>query len=95
MKTYTIKPLEWHSGMAHVFDGETCYQIGTHPDGGWFSNRIDGAAMVVTQLRGIPYSPTEEQAKAACESDWQERVGVALVEVDTFTCGNCGWEGAL
>jgi len=80
MKTYTIEPLNWDCGMAHLFDGEITYQIGMHPDGGWFSHRIEGVKL--TNLKELPLSITEEIAKNVCWKDWQSRISEALMEDD-------------
>ena len=78
MKTYTIKPLKWYD--------EDDWSKATTFVYVYYINLFEGAFNGSRDSTDIFKSvETIEQAKAACEADWQEKVGTTLAVSD-------GWQ---
>ncbi len=92
-KTFTIKPLEWEeietdyetalteNCTYEVFDNEK-FPPTSHNGGRYLTPPAKGFGATGDNMESS-FHDTLEQAKAACQADWKERICAALVEVES------------
>lgn len=77
MKHYSIKPLEWEN------TGQCCWES-THPTSDYYI-LLTGNDMWAWARIGhgdMNICDTLDQAKAAAQADWEERISKYLIEVE-------------